>query len=79
MTTREQAIATASACIAEAVLLLHTGTVAEAAARAYTPTGPSLAELEAGIAAIRAQTPAPRSQATLPAAAGSRATKRKAS
>lgn len=52
MTTTEHA----AAAFAEGYLLLDdpTVTVAEAARRAYTPTGPSLDELEARIAARRA-------------------------
>jgi hypothetical protein len=76
MSTRERAVADAAACIAEAELLLHSGTVADAARRAYTPTGPSLPELEAQIRTLRTQTPAPGSLRTLPEviAAGGRVT-----
>lgn len=53
--TRDECIAIASQCIAEAVYLSETLPVAEAARLAYTPTGPSLAELERRIAARRAR------------------------
>lgn len=60
MSARDAAIASAAACIAEGYELLDTLPVDEAARRAYTPTGPSLTELEARIRARRAhQTPAP--------------------
>jgi hypothetical protein len=76
VTTRERAVADAGACIAEAELLLHSGTVADAARRAYTPTGPSLADLEAQILTLRTQTPAPDGLMTSPevVAVGGRAT-----
>lgn len=60
MTTRQQAIATAGAAIAEARALRDSLPVTEAARIAWRSTGPSLAELEHRIAAMRgAQTPAP--------------------
>ena len=54
MTTREQALAGAAQAFAEARELRDTLPVAEAARRAWTPTGPTVAELEQRIAARRA-------------------------
>jgi hypothetical protein len=54
VTTRQEAIDTAAVCIAEAYRLLDTLPVEEAAKRAWTPTGPSIPELEALIRARRA-------------------------
>jgi hypothetical protein len=53
MTTKEAAIAAAGACLAEAEILLHSGTVEEAARRAYRGSGPSIPELEDMIRAVR--------------------------
>lgn len=55
-TARQQAIDAAGQAFAEAYLILDDPTVpvAEAARRAHTPTGPTLTELEARIAARRA-------------------------
>lgn len=55
MTTRAQAIETAAQAFAEGRALRDSLTVEEAARRAYTPTGPSLAELEERIRAQRAE------------------------
>lgn len=52
--SREEAIAAAGRTFAEAYQLLDELPVEEAARRAYTPTGPPLAELEARIRARRA-------------------------
>ncbi|MGC0143185.1 hypothetical protein [Pseudactinotalea sp. Z1732] len=54
-TSREQAIKAAGQAFAEAYQLLDELPVEEAARRAYTPTGPPLAELEARIRARRAK------------------------
>ncbi|MCQ9367377.1 hypothetical protein NQ036_03830 [Brevibacterium sp. 91QC2O2] len=55
MPTRDEAIAGAGQILARGLVRTYMeGTVAEAAARAYTPGGPPLAELEARIAALRA-------------------------
>lgn len=51
--TREQAVREAGEVLAEAYRLLVELPVEEAARRAYTPTGPSLAELKARIRARR--------------------------
>ena len=51
---RASALAAAGTCLADATRLLFDLPVAEAARRAYVPTGPSLAELEARITARRA-------------------------
>jgi hypothetical protein len=58
MTTKAEAIAAAGLCLAEAELLLHTGTVEEAAHAAHRADGITLAEREAMIRELRAQTPA---------------------
>jgi hypothetical protein len=54
---RQQAITDAGAAFAEAYAILDDPAVpvAEAARRAHTPTGPSLAELEQRIATRRAE------------------------
>ena len=52
-TAQHHAIVAAGTCLAEARALRDSLPVAEAARRAYTPTGPSLAELEHRIAARR--------------------------
>jgi hypothetical protein len=49
----EAAIDGAADVLVEAELALREGTVEEAARRAYTPTGPSLADLVERIQAIR--------------------------
>jgi hypothetical protein len=54
VTTREQAVAAAGEQWAEALLLRDSLPVSEAARLAYTPTGPSIEELEAEIRAQRA-------------------------
>ncbi|MFD6030512.1 hypothetical protein ACFWE5_07335 [Cellulosimicrobium funkei] len=54
--TREQCIAAAGRTLAVAYQQLDELPVAEAARRAYTPTGPSLDELERRIAARRGLT-----------------------
>jgi hypothetical protein len=60
MTTREQAIGNAAQAFAEARALRDSLPAAEAARLAWTPTGPSLDEIEQRIAATRrTQTPAP--------------------
>lgn len=51
--TREQAITAAAAAIVEGRRQRDSLPVAEAARRAFTPTGPALPELEARIAARR--------------------------
>lgn len=51
--TKAECIADAAQCIAEAAQLADTLPLAEAARIAYTPTGPSTAELEQRIAARR--------------------------
>jgi hypothetical protein len=51
--TRAEAIATAAAALAEGRRQRDTLPVPEAARLAYTPTGPSLPELEERIAALR--------------------------
>lgn len=52
--TRDECIAEAAVCIAQAVYLADTLPIAEAARLAYTPTGPTIAELEQRIRARRA-------------------------
>jgi hypothetical protein len=49
------AIKAAAPILAEAEMALREGTVEEAARRAYTPTGPSIPELERRIREIRAR------------------------
>lgn len=53
MPTREEAIKAAGRSLAQAYHLRDTLPVEEAARIAYTPTGPSIAELEARIRAHR--------------------------
>lgn len=53
MTTRQQAVDTAGRSFAEGRALRDSLPVAEAARLAWTPTGPSIAELEQRIAAQR--------------------------
>lgn len=53
MTTREECIAEAGRCLAQAIYLANTLPVAEAARLAYTPTGPSVEEIERRIRARR--------------------------
>ena len=53
--TREEAIRQAGEIAAEMYLHTDSLTVEEAAREAYTPTGPSVAELEADIRADRAR------------------------
>ena len=52
--TREAALERAAAVFAEARRVRDSLPVAEAARRAYTPSGPPIAELEARIRALRA-------------------------
>lgn len=59
MTTRAEATAAAGACIAEGLLLRDSLPVEEAARLAYTPTGPSIPELEDRIRAARTSRTAP--------------------
>jgi hypothetical protein len=53
MTTRAEAVKAAGQCFAEGLILRDSLPVEEAARLAYTPTGPSIAELEAKIRAQR--------------------------
>jgi|GEM_PF-1014887 len=62
--TREECIRRAGRTLAIAYRELETLPIEEAAARAYTPTGPSLEELKARIAAARAATPTPTAKAS---------------
>lgn len=55
MTTYEQAIARAAKPLAEAFVRIQEGTAREAAERAYTPSGPSVDELEDRITRWRNQ------------------------
>lgn len=55
MTTRAEAIAAAGEVLAEGRRAAAAMTVEEQARAAYTPTGPSIAELEALIRAQRAE------------------------
>lgn len=54
MTTYEQAITTAGNALAEAFRQVFEGSPRQAAERAYTPSGPSIEELEARIVDFRA-------------------------
>jgi guanylate kinase len=56
MTTRQEAIAAAGRVVAEDHLAQAARTVEEAARAAYTPTGPSIEELERRIRARRENT-----------------------
>lgn len=58
MVTRQECIDAAGECIAEAIALRDSLPVEEAARRAWTPTGPSIPEIEAQIRAIRERRPA---------------------
>ena len=55
MTTRAEAVKAAGQCFAEGLILRDSLPVEEAARRAYTPTGPSIPEIEAKIRAQRGE------------------------
>lgn len=75
MTTRAEALAAAAVCFAEARELRDSLPVEEAARIAYTPTGPSIEELERRIRARRTETTRPAQSGAPRAAARGRATK----
>ena len=54
MTTRDEAIDHAAKALAAGILSLYDGSPEEAAKRAYTPGGPSVAELTGRIEQLRA-------------------------